>query len=192
MSVERQRVTGDRHGVPTIKDLIRAALDNGKTVRQLEADSGGRVRFQTFQELSNAAPKNFPRDVHETITGMALALAVPETTIVLAYAQGLGIRISATSPFALRVPPGVDGLEPALQGSLLGLMRAVVRAVDNPPQSGTSGQAGKGQEVSVVAPAVDDTQNRPMFDLLGTDPGGEDTRMNGAEDSEDGEHFGGQ
>ena len=132
----------------SIKELIRAALDNGKTVRQLEADSGGRVRFQTFQELSNNAPKNFPRDVQETITGMALALGVPETTIVLAYAKGLGIRVSTGSPFALRIPPGVDRLDPAIQDSFLSLMRSVVRAVEAAPESNASGEASESQEVS--------------------------------------------
>jgi hypothetical protein len=125
--VERQQATRDRSEVSTIKDLIRAALANGKTVRQLEADSGGRVRFQTFQELSNAAPKNFPRDVHDTITGMAIALGVPEATIVLAYAKSLGVPVSTGSAFAMRVPPGVDRLDPAVQDAALGLLRAVVR-----------------------------------------------------------------
>lgn len=146
--VERQRLSRDRSEVPTIKDLIRAALDNGKTVRQLEADSGGRVRFQTFQELSNAAPKNFPRDVHETITGMAVALGVTETTIVLAYAKGMGIRIAGGSPFALRVPPGVDSVDSAVQESMLSLMRAIVR-METAPSAGASSEAREAeQEVS--------------------------------------------
>lgn len=148
MAVEPQRVSRDRPDVSTIKDLIRAALDNGKTVRQLEADSGRRVRFQTFQELSNNAPKNFPRDIHDTITGMALALGVPETTVVLAYAKSLGIHITTGSPFALRIPAGVDRLDPAVQDSFLNLMRNVVRAVETAAESTASGEAHKGEEVS--------------------------------------------
>lgn len=128
----------------TIKDLIRAALDNGKTVRQLEADSGGRVRYQAFQELSNNAPKNFPRDISNTITGMALALGVPETTIVLAYAAGLGVRVTAGSPFTLRVPAGVDQLDPSVQESLLTLMRSIVRMEAAP--AGASPQARQAEE----------------------------------------------
>jgi hypothetical protein len=147
--VERQARSRDSTGVPTIKELIRAALDNGKTVRQLEADSGGRVRFQTFQEWSNAAPKNFPRDVHETITGMAVALGVTETTVVLAYARGLGVRIAGASPFALRVPPGVDGVDAAVQESMLSLMRAIVR-METAAQSDAPSQSGQTQEAALL------------------------------------------
>lgn len=143
MNVESQQRSGDGLEVLTIKDLIRAALDNGKTVRQLEADSGGRVRFQAFQELSNNAPKNFPRDM-ETITGMAIALGVSETTVVLAYAQGLGVRVAAGSPFALRVPSGIDKLDQSVQESLLGLMRSIVRMETT--AAGTSGQEIKDEE----------------------------------------------
>jgi hypothetical protein len=95
--------------VPTIKDLIRSALDSGKSVRELAEDSGQRVKFQTFQELSNHAPKQFPKDP-KTITGMALALKVSETAIVLAFASSLGITVTTGSNLAMRLPADVDKL----------------------------------------------------------------------------------
>jgi hypothetical protein len=156
--VERQRTTGERPNVPTIKDLIRAALDNGKTVRQLEADSGGRVKFQTFQELSNNAPKNFPRDISETITGMAIALSVPETTVVLAYAKSLGVRVDAGPSFALRMPPGIDRVDHQVQDAMLGLMRAVVR-VEVATQSAASAEGNQAEEVSRTPSAGQNTQS---------------------------------
>jgi hypothetical protein len=113
--------------MPSIRDLIQGELDRGKTVRQLEQDSGYRVRFQTFQELSKHAPKQFPKQP-ETIVGMAVALKVPEVTVVLAYAIGLGIPIKADSSFSRRIPPGVDGLEPPLQDAMIQLMRAALKS----------------------------------------------------------------
>jgi hypothetical protein len=178
MCIESQQRSGDGLDVLTIKDLIRAALDNGKTVRQLETDSGGRVRFQAFQEYSNNAPKNFPRDM-ETITGMAIALGVSETTIVLAYAKGLGVRVAPGSAFSLRVPPGVDQLDHPVQESLLGLMRSIVRM--EAAAAGTSSEARKEKEDS----ARDELDNRAgpnIADFVESD----DPGVDGTEDGEQG------
>ena len=116
----------DRLDVPTIRDLIRAALDAGRTVRQLADDSGGRVKFQTFQELANHPPKQFPKEP-KTIEGMSQALGIPPATVVLAYAKGLGIDVSTSSSFVLRLPPGVDQVHPDMQDAIIGLTRAAVR-----------------------------------------------------------------
>lgn len=125
--VDRRSAHRDSSDVPTIKDLIRAELDRGKSVRDLEVDSGGRVKFQTFQELSNRPPRQFPKAL-DTISGMAQALRVDETAVVLAYARGLGVDVKIGSMFALRLPPGVDELDPQMQSALI----AVVRAAANP------------------------------------------------------------
>jgi hypothetical protein len=127
MAVERHAKPRDSADVPSIKELITAALDAGKTVRQLEADSGDRVRFQTFQELSKHPPKQFPKYA-ETITGMAAALNVSESTVVLAYATGLGIPVSAGPTFALRLPPGVDTIEPSMQDAIIQVARAALQS----------------------------------------------------------------
>lgn len=146
MPVEREPTKPDREDVPSIKDLIRTELDGGKTVRQLAKDSGGRVQFQTFQNLSRHPPKEFPKDP-KTITGMALALGVPETTVVLAYARSLGIGVTADSSFALRLPAAVDRLDPALQDALINLVRAATRT------RATEGK-GKGLRVNPDAPML--------------------------------------
>jgi hypothetical protein len=53
---------------PQSRDLIRGALDDeGRTVRDLEQDSGYLVKFQTFQELANPRRKQFPKET-KTIT----------------------------------------------------------------------------------------------------------------------------
>ncbi len=135
--VEHLGVARHSQDVSSIKDLICAELGAGRTVRQLEADSGDRVKFQTFQELSNNAPKQFPKDI-KTIKGMAEALRVSETTVVLAYAKGLGIPVRADSSFALRLPPRVDHLDPGLQDAIIRLARAAVQAQEASTGDGKS------------------------------------------------------
>lgn len=117
--------SGQGSDMPTMKQLIRAELDSGKSVRDLADASGGRVKFQTFQELSTKPPKQFPKDL-KTITGMSLALRVPETTIVLAYAKSLGIPVSSGSTFSLRLPGEIDSLSPKMQDAILAVTRAAL------------------------------------------------------------------
>lgn len=126
--VETRPDVGESSRVPTIGDLIRGELDNGKSVRELAAASGYRVKHQTFQELSKQPPKQFPKDP-KTITGMALALHCPETTVVLAYARGLGIGVDSSSDFALRLPAGVDDLAPEMKNALVSVVRAAVKQI---------------------------------------------------------------
>lgn len=137
--------------VPTIRELIRTALDTGKSVRELEEDSGYLVKFQTFQELSNRPPKQFPKNP-ETIAGMAAALHCPEATVVLAYAKGLGIDVDTDSEFALRLPRGVDALDTDLQNALVAVIRAAVKqhrsshGVEAAQEPGAPGEAGKDEK----------------------------------------------
>lgn len=126
--VEHQSERGHRSRVPTIRELIQDAIDSGKSVRDLSAASGDRVKHQTFQELSKRAPKQFPKE-SKTISGMSAALGYPEATIVLAYAKGLGISVETDSQFALRLPYGVDGLDPEMQSALVSVARAAVNQI---------------------------------------------------------------
>lgn len=138
----------DTAPVPTIRDLIRSALDEGKSVRDLAADSGDRVKFQTFQELANHPPKQFPKDP-KTIAGMAGALRVSETTVVLAYAKGLGIGISTDSGFALRLPVGIDTVDPRMQDALIAVARAAVKSDDVQGASGLERLKVEGEKLRV-------------------------------------------
>jgi hypothetical protein len=136
--VDRPDKSLDRQSVPTIKDLVRHAIDGGKTVRALQADSGDRVRFQAFQELATTAPKGFPKET-KTIEGIALALDISEMAVVLAYAQSLGIAVDTDSSFALRLPPGVDGIDGEIQDAIINLTRVVAGRVADNSKSGLTG-----------------------------------------------------
>lgn len=125
--VDRLTNMANTETVLTIGDLIRGALHEGRSVRDLERDSEYRVKFQTFQELSNHPPRQFPKEV-KTITGMAKALHVTETAVVLAYAQGLGVPIDGlNNTFALRLPAGVAAIEPEMQSAIINMARAAVK-----------------------------------------------------------------
>ena len=116
--------------MPTIGELIREALTAGRSVRDLEQDSGYLVKYQTFQELSARTPREFPKQT-KTITGMAQALRITETAVVLAYAESLGIRVEARSGFAMRLPAGVDQLDIEMQNALIAVVRAAARPALN-------------------------------------------------------------
>lgn len=151
-------------GVPTIRDLIRAELDAGKSVRDLEADSGHRVKYQTFQELSNQPPKQFPKEV-KTVQGMAQALRCTETAVVLAYAASLGIEVQG-SDFALRLPPGVDDLDHEMKSALVSVVRAATKQgashadqpdtrADPPPAEESRAQGTEDQKMKFLAYVAD-------------------------------------
>lgn len=141
--VESDKTVRHRSDVPTIRELIQRAVDDGKTFRALEAASGDRVKFQTFQNLVHNAPLQFPKD-NKTIEGMAAALGVPEATVVLGYAKGLGLDITTDSLFADLLPRGTDELDVEFQNALVSVVRAAIRmqkgvhhAVENETPSGT-------------------------------------------------------
>lgn len=114
--------------MPTIKHLIRCALDEGRTVRDLAHDSNYQVKFQTFQQLSLHPPKQFPKDI-KTIDGMAQALRVSRAVIVLAYAESLGVPLeNESSTFITRLPSDVDQLDIDMQNALIALARAAVKS----------------------------------------------------------------
>lgn len=127
--VDRRKLAEKTDFAPTIRDLIRNALDSGRSVRDLEQDSGYRVKFQTFQELANHAPRQFPKKA-ATITGMAQALNVSEAAVVLAYAKGLGIPVDGlNNTFALRLPADVALIEPEMQNAIITMARAAVKRI---------------------------------------------------------------
>lgn len=126
-AIDRPGTAPNTDSVPCIRDLIRDAVDSGRSYRDLEQDSGYRVKFQTFQELANHDPRQFPKDV-KTIAGMAQALHVTEAAIVLAYAKGLGVPVDGlNNTFALRLPADISSVEPEMQNAIINMARAAVR-----------------------------------------------------------------
>ena len=125
--VDPADIPADSKTVPTIRDLIRSALDEGRSFRDLEQDSGYRVKSQAFHDLVKHAPKQFPKET-KTITGMAQALNISEAAVVLAYAKSLGVAVDGIgNTFALRLPADVATIEPDMQNALISMIRAAVK-----------------------------------------------------------------
>ncbi|WP_343466508.1 hypothetical protein AAI421_18400 [Rhodococcus aetherivorans] len=123
--VERESNGFDDRSVPTISQLIAAQMDaTGRSFRDLWRASGERVKHQTFQELRSAPPKSWPKNV-ETIRGMAAALDVTETAIVMAYARSLGVDVVGESVLAQQLPASAAQLTPAQRNAIVQLIRSI-------------------------------------------------------------------
>ncbi|MGV5046844.1 hypothetical protein [Rhodococcus pyridinivorans] len=111
--------------MPTIGELIAAQMDaTGRSYRELSKASGDRVKYQTFHELCTAPPKSWPKNV-ETIRGMAAALDVSETAVVLGYARSLGVEVQGESMLAQQLPASAGRLTPAQRNAIVSLIRAI-------------------------------------------------------------------
>ncbi len=134
--VERESNGFDDRSVPTISQLIAAQMDaTGRSFRDLWRASGERVKHQTFQELRSAPPKSWPKNV-ETIRGMAAALDVTETAIVMAYARSLGVDVAGESVLAQQLPASAAQLTPAQRNAIVQLIRSITT------QEGTGHETG--------------------------------------------------
>lgn len=153
--VDHRRRATDIERVPTIRDLILNAVGVGKSFRDLEHDSGYRVKFQAFQELSAKAPKQFPKEA-KTIFGIAQALDITPTAVVLAYAQSLGIAVDTRSTFAMRLPPDADQLDMDMQNALIGVVRAAVRSRSR--GAAVSDELQNDSIASIIGSATDDAR----------------------------------
>ena len=127
IELDESRLDSQADSVLTITDLIRAKLDTGKSVRDLARDSGDRVKHQTFDDYSRRAPKSWPKET-KTISGMAAALGVTETSIVLAYAASLGVDVAVDSMLAQQLPAATVHLTPQLRNAIVALINAAAAA----------------------------------------------------------------
>lgn len=124
--VEEDQQVSHRSLVPTIRELIQRAVDDGKSYRALEESSGGRVKYQMFQKLATKPPLQFPKD-RDTIEGIAAALEIPESTVVLAYARGIGLDVTTDSLLADLLPRGTEDLDIEMQNAIVAVVRAAIR-----------------------------------------------------------------
>lgn len=112
--------------VLTITQLVQAHLDNGRTLRQLEADSGGVVAYTQFDKISKGQIRQWPRSA-EAVNAMARALDVDARQIVLSYAAQFGIDVrEQRSTLASMLPSGTDRLSMRQARAFAALVKAVV------------------------------------------------------------------
>lgn len=113
-----------------LQDLI-LLMKGDRTYRALEADTGGIVKSQRWNQLANGQRINeFPEP--RTIAAMADALGVDAEVVLVAFARNLGLDVGRRrSRFSDLLPPMVDKLSDRQQGAVLSVIRAMISPEEN-------------------------------------------------------------
>lgn len=132
----------DSDDVLTIAQLVQAQIDNGVSLRQLEANSGGVVKYQHFDKLRRGEVTQWPRSA-EAIEATAQALEVDVRQVVLSYAAQFGIDVREhRSALAAMLPAGTHRLTLPQARAIAALVRLFVEAADGAAAAGSTGRRG--------------------------------------------------
>jgi hypothetical protein len=91
------------------------------------------IRSNRLQQLVTAPPRAFPET--RTVELLSELLDLPVTTIVLAFAAGLGIPVTQ-DPAPVVLPPGTDTLAPEDRQAIRAITRALIQARNGQPDPG--------------------------------------------------------
>lgn len=121
----------------SLRDLI-LTLKGDRTYQKLEEDSGGVVKAQRWNQITNGIRlSEFPEP--RTLEAMARALNVNVEVVLLAFARALGLQVSRSrSLFAELLPPIADELTEQQQGAIL----ALIRSMNPPPADSADSSTG--------------------------------------------------
>lgn len=124
----------DASDVPTIASLLSAYKDStGASYEEMYRRSGRVLSVARLQQLATAPPREFPKKTR-TVEALATLLKVPQSTIVLAFAQSLGIAVTTgMSTLAVHLPPGTEALTDRDRDAILAVIRQLVDARNDPP-----------------------------------------------------------
>jgi hypothetical protein len=117
----------DSSGVPAIQTLLTEYRDRtGDSYDEMARKVDDAIGRQRFQQLVTRPPTRMPYD-SKTVHALARLLGVDTTTVVLAYAQSLGLPVERTgSQLAHLLPSGVDQLTREDMDALLHVVRQMV------------------------------------------------------------------
>ncbi len=127
--VERGGSEPHSSGVPTIAELLLAYRDRtGASYAEMARKVGDELTPARMHQLTTEPPKQFPK-LPRTVALLADMLEVPVTTVVLAFAAGLGIPVnSSDSLLALTLPPGTDDLTGEDRNAIVAVTRQLLDA----------------------------------------------------------------
>lgn len=124
--VEQSSGAAHGSGVPTIAELLSDYRDRtGHSYGDMARKVRDEIRGNRLQQLVTAAPKAFPET--RTVELLSELLDLPVTTIVLAFAAGLGIPVTQ-DPTPVVLPPGTDTLAPEDKQAIRAITRALIVA----------------------------------------------------------------
>lgn len=138
----------------TISEMVQRKRREGRSLRDLAADSGGVVGFNTFDKLSKGEVTAWPSS-NDTIEAVARALGVDARQVVLGYARQLGIDVAENrSMLASMLPSETENLS---------LDQA--RAVANLIKAFTATQSAPAPAVLIDMSGFTDDNIRSVIDL---------------------------
>jgi hypothetical protein len=153
--VGKQDEGPDPDVMPTVGDLVNAALDRGAKVTSLSAQMG--VDRSWVYQLRDNTVKNFPEP--ENIERYARALGVKVETLLLAFAKTFDLPLDRASRLALLMPAGSDMLTEEETAALVELIRAMVRARDDRVHGLRSDATWPAAEVDVLVETHEDADH---------------------------------
>lgn len=175
-----------------LSDLLNGSIPAGTSSRELSRLCNGALSRQTFD--------NYRKGHHPER---------PDDDVLIVFHELLKIPIQKLREAGNRPPGEASPWEPPSSANLMNqrqrdavteLIRSFIETIgaanaiptDQTSPTRASSKAGQAQEkVSVVGAAVNDTQNGTIANIVGTEPGDENTGMDGTEDGESGEHLSG-
>ncbi|WP_301119907.1 hypothetical protein [Mycolicibacterium fortuitum] len=124
----------------TLRDLI-LTLKGDRTYKQLEEASGGVVKAQRWNQITNGIRvREFPEP--NTLVAMAATLGVSTETVILATARSIGILTTTNSaPLIGLLPPDVDRLNDQQLTAVLATIRALLNATPDDTKPARKGRA---------------------------------------------------
>ena len=110
---------------PNLGQLIQARRGT-RSYERLAQDSGNRPKLSAWQQWGNGAPRTLLPEP-DSIRGMALALGVSHTEVLMAAARSVGLTVASEDPSELRIAGA--GLLPSMaQETLLMMARTLALA----------------------------------------------------------------
>jgi len=118
------------NGGMTLAELIQARR-SGRSYENLAHDSGNRPKLSAWQQWGNGSPRTLLPEP-DSIRGIALALGVSHTDVLLAAARSVGLVVAADDPSELRIA-GAGLLPEFAQDTLLMMARTLALVAQPEP-----------------------------------------------------------
>lgn len=119
-----------------------------RSYEQLSKASGGIITRQRMQALATTPMRAFPDP--DTIRALSKALGVTETTVVLAAATSVGLRVQGPSGWAALLPAGIESVPDYMRESILSVVHAAVHMTKEEAVSGRQELRAEAEESAPI------------------------------------------